>query len=283
MLILDTVGDTIRAEASAASSITITCYGIEDDGTESYKKLGQSQLTGSGTQDTVYTVPAGTVTVCSVIIIANTSAAQRTVNLWHVPNAGSPGDSNAIFSSLAIPKNTSVVWNKGNFQQVTPIGVEGRLILFTPQCNEPPAADGATLDVRNNHPVLDFDDTANESAIFSGVMPSTYGGRGVTVYIHYAMTSATAGTIDWDVAFERIGDQQLDIDGDGFAAVNSVDNTTVPAICGYVNVVSVPFTDGADMDSVAAGEAFRIKITRDAISDDAAGDAELVAVEIRET
>jgi len=97
------------------------------------------------------------------------------------------------------------------------------------------------------------------------------------------MTSATAGTIDWDAAFERIGDQQLDIDGDGFAAVNSVDNITVPAICGYVDVVSVPFTDGADMDSVAAGEAFRIKITRDAINDDAAGDAELVAVEIRET
>jgi len=97
------------------------------------------------------------------------------------------------------------------------------------------------------------------------------------------MTSATADTIDWDAAFERIGDQQLDIDGDSFAAVNSVDNTTVPDTCGYVDVVSIAFTDGADMDSVAAGEAFRLKITRDAASDDAAGDAELLMVEIRET
>jgi len=39
------------------------------------------------------------------------------------------------------------------------------------------------------------------------------------------------------------------------------------------------------MDSVAAGELFRIKVTRDADneSDDMAGDAELSAVEIRET
>ena len=37
------------------------------------------------------------------------------------------------------------------------------------------------------------------------------------------------------------------------------------------------------MDSVAVGEAFRLKITRDAASDDATGDAEILAVEIRET
>ena len=47
--------------------------------------------------------------------------------------------------------------------------------------------------------------------------------------------------------------------------------------------MSVAFTNGTDMDSVAAGEAFRIKLTRDAVSDTAAGDAELHAVEIRET
>ena len=75
----------------------------------------------------------------------------------------------------------------------------------------------------------------------------------------------------------------LDIDGDSFAAVNSVDNTTVPGTTGLVDVVSEPFTDGADMDSVAKGEKFRLKVTRDAVSDDAAGDAELGAVEIRET
>lgn len=157
------------------------------------------------------------------------------------------------------------------------------LCIFFPQDNEPVASNYATLDLRNVHPVLDFDASTNESAVFTGLMPQHYDGGGVTVYIHYAMSSATSGDIDWDVAFERIGDQQQDIDSDSFAAVNSVDNTTVPGTSGNVDVVSVAFTDGADMDSVAAGETFRLKVTRDAASDTATGDAELVAVEIRET
>jgi hypothetical protein len=115
-------------------------------------------------------------------------------------------------------------------------------------------------------------------------MPQNYAGTtGVTVYIHYAMSSAVADTVDWDVAFERIGDQQQDIDTDSFAAVNSVDNTTVPGTSGLVDIVSIAFTDGADMDSVAKGEGFRLKINRDAASDDATGDAELRFLEIRET
>jgi hypothetical protein len=157
------------------------------------------------------------------------------------------------------------------------------LIVFTAAHGAPPASAYATFDTRNQHLVLDFDDTTNESALFSGVMPRHYGGGGVTVYIHYAMTSATSGDIDWDVAWERIGDQQQDIDADSFATANSVDNTTVPGTSGNVDIVSIAFTNGAQMDSVAVGEAFRIKVTRDAASDTGAGDAELVAVEIKET
>jgi hypothetical protein len=139
------------------------------------------------------------------------------------------------------------------------------LLIFTPLHNEPPASNPATLDTRNSHPVLDFDASTNEDAVFSAVMPRSYAGTtGITVYIHYAMSSATSGDIDWDVAFERIGDQQQDIDSDGFAAANSVDNTTVPGTSGNVDIVNVTFTDGADMDSVAVGEGFRMKITRDA-------------------
>lgn len=160
----------------------------------------------------------------------------------------------------------------------------GESLLFFNALSFEPAATSAALHARNNRPVLDFDDTTNESAIFSAIMPLNYAGTtGVTVYIHYAMTSATSGDIDWDISFELVGDGDQDIDSDGFAAANSVDNTTVPATSGHVDVVSVAFTDGADMDSVTAGDAFRLKITRDAASDTASGDAELVAVEIRET
>lgn len=157
------------------------------------------------------------------------------------------------------------------------------LCVFTPLHNEPPSSNPATLDTRNQHPVLDFDATTNESAVFKGVMPRHYAGGGVTVYIHYSMSSAEADTVDWDAAFERVGDQQQDIDADGFAAVQSVDNTTVPGTAGLVDIVNIPFANGAEMDSIAVGEGFRLKITRDAASDDAAGDAELWAVEIKET
>lgn len=157
------------------------------------------------------------------------------------------------------------------------------LLIFRPQMAEPPASDYATLDTRNNHVVLDFDDTTNESVVFAAILPRSYAGGGVTVYLHYAMATAITGDIDWDVAFERIGDQQLDIDADSFAAVQSVDNTTVPGTAGNVDIVNIAFTDGAQMDSIAVGEAFRLKVTRDAASDTATGDAELYAVEIKET
>ena len=74
------------------------------------------------------------------------------------------------------------------------------LLIFTPLHNEPPATNPATLDTRNQHPVLDFDATTNEDAVFSAVMPRSYAATtGLTVYIHYAMSSATSGDVDWDV------------------------------------------------------------------------------------
>lgn len=157
------------------------------------------------------------------------------------------------------------------------------LAVFTPHANQPPSSNFATFDTRNNHLVLDFDDTTNEDAIFAGVMPQHYGNGGVTVRIFYAMTSATSGDIDWDAAFERHLDGTTTIGSDDFAAANSVDNTTVPGTAGIIDVASITFTDGADMDSVTAGDSFRLKITRDAVSDTSTGDAELLRVEIQET
>lgn len=158
------------------------------------------------------------------------------------------------------------------------------LLIFTALQNEPPASNFARLDTRNGHPVLDLKDAAtNEGAVFGGVMPQHYAGGGVTVYLHFAMSTATSGDVDWDVSFERIGEGQQDLDSDGFAAVQSTDGTTVPGTSGNVGIVEVAFTDGAQMDSVAVGEGFRVKVTRDGASDTASGDAELRFVEVRET
>lgn len=157
------------------------------------------------------------------------------------------------------------------------------LLVFKTHDNEPPASNYATVDQRNSHLVLDFDTTTGEAAVFSGVLPRNYGGNGITVYIHYAMTSATTGTCGWLVAFERIGDAQQDIDSDGFASSQTVTAVTVDGTSGNVDIVNVAVSNGANMDSIAVGESFRLKITRDVANDSAAGDAELLKVELKET
>jgi hypothetical protein len=157
------------------------------------------------------------------------------------------------------------------------------LLIFTALHNEPPSANFATLDTRNSHPCLDFDTTTQEIAIFRGILPRNYSGGGITVYVHWAATSAITGTIGWDVAFERIGDSQQDIDSDGFASAQTVTATTVPGTSGHVDITNVAFTDGAQMDSIAVGEMFRLRVRRDVANDSAAGDAELFCVELKES
>ena len=156
------------------------------------------------------------------------------------------------------------------------------LCVFLPLANEPPSSNYATLDTRNGHPVLDFDDTTGESALWTGVVPRNYAGGGWTVYVHWAATSATTNTVGWLVAIERIGTAQ-DMDADSFAGNQTITAATTSGTSGIVTITNVAITDGANIDSVAVGEAFRIKVTRDVANDTVVGDAELVAVEIKET
>jgi len=158
------------------------------------------------------------------------------------------------------------------------------LAVFMPTENEPPTSNYATLDLRNLHPVLDFDASTDESAVFSGVLSRSYAGGGITVSLHWAASSATSGTCRWAVAIEAISG--LDIDADSFATANTAGGTA-NGTSGVETVTTIAFTDGAQMDSLAAGGAFRLKVTRDADgtsgTDDMTGDAELIAVEIKET
>lgn len=160
------------------------------------------------------------------------------------------------------------------------------LVQCLPAHNEPTAAAGATTDLRNVHPVLDFDGATDEEAVFSAVLPRRYAGSGLTVRVFVAFTSATTGSARWQAAIERIDASSLDIDADSFTAFQSV-GVTAPATSGMVITGDIVFANGADMDSLAAGEPFRLKIRRDADgtsgTDDIVTDAELLAIEVRET
>lgn len=161
------------------------------------------------------------------------------------------------------------------------------LIIFRANDNEPPASAFATFDTRNGISVLDFDADSDESAEFGGFMPRNYGGGGITVTIGWMATDTTVTgghQARWDVALKSVSDDADDLDSKAYAAVNSGSFDEASA-SGEVDYAAIAFTDGADMDSVAAGEYFRMIVTRDAnhADDDLTGDAELVFVEIRET
>jgi len=158
-------------------------------------------------------------------------------------------------------------------------GSVSTLLIFTALHAELPATNFATFDTRNLHAVLDFDDTTDESAIFSAILPRSYAEGGLKVWIHFCMETATSDNVIWNVAFERIG-EVLDIDGDSFAAAQSSGAITVPGTCGLVEMSSISFTDGAQIDSLEAGEGFRMMVTRDATTDTAADDAEILYIEI---
>ncbi len=86
------------------------------------KKLGTGAVTtGGGTL--VYTVPTGMRTEVKDIVVANTTGSPIDASLHLVPVGGSASASNAFFSAVEIPANTTVSWcgvqvlNAGDFIQ----------------------------------------------------------------------------------------------------------------------------------------------------------------------
>ena len=160
------------------------------------------------------------------------------------------------------------------------------LVTLYPADNEPPASAYATLDTRNAHPTLDFDDSAaTEAAVFSFILPRHYAAGGITVYLHWAATSATSGNVIWQTSFERVGASVQDMDSDGFATAITLSAAATDGTSGKVTSTNQAHTDGAQIDSIAVGELCRLKVERlgSNASDTMVGDAELVAIELKET
>lgn len=160
----------------------------------------------------------------------------------------------------------------------------GTLLQFTALDGIPPASNFATLAFRNVHPILQFDTTTQWTTYFIGVMPQRYtNNTGVTVYVTWTAATATSGTIGWDVTFERM-DPATDLDADSFATAQTITAATVSGTSGDTTITNVACAKGSTaMDSVVAGDTFRLRIRRDVANDTATGNAEIHSVEIRET
>lgn len=153
------------------------------------------------------------------------------------------------------------------------------IAIFTPMTSQPPASNMATLDTRNSIAVLDFDAGTDESAFWVGIIPEGADlTSGVKVRIHWMATSATSGTCRWGAQIERMS---TDLDSDSFDTAATAGGTA-NGTSGILTATEITLTT---IDSVAAGEPYRLKVYRDADgtsgTDDMTGDAELVCVEVR--
>jgi hypothetical protein len=159
------------------------------------------------------------------------------------------------------------------------------LCVFSPLHNQPPASNYAPLGLRNAHPTLDFDPSTNQDAVFGGILPRNYSGGGITLTLVWCAASATTGNCGWKAALERLQDGVDDLDADSFASFQSSSFDAAPGTNGVTKYSTITFTHGAQMDSLAVGEAFRLKVQRDAsnASDTMAGSAQLLRAELRET
>jgi hypothetical protein len=165
------------------------------------------------------------------------------------------------------------------------------LLILTPQNNVPPATLYATFDVMvgtstpvESIPVLDFDDTTVEYADFYGVMPNNYTGGGVTITFIWSGAQNTNNGA-WAAAFRRITDDAVDLDTTAFTYdYNQTADLTPANVVGEVAYDTLTFTDGADMDSVVAGDYFILRIKRPAPSGTKiTGDCSIHAITIKET
>jgi hypothetical protein len=152
--------------------------------------------------------------------------------------------------------------------------------VFSPYAAEFPSTNFPELGQTNRRPYLGFDAATNENCIWTGIVPQGWTGT-ITAIVSYIMASATSGDVDIDVEVEAITDgDSVDLDvATSFDTANSTDNTTVPGTAGFIDQITVTLTNN---DSSAAGDYIRFRLTRDAVSDTAAGDMRVLAMEIRD-
>lgn len=150
--------------------------------------------------------------------------------------------------------------------------------VFGPLVNQPPAANYATLSTRNSEAVLEFDDSTEESAVFVGVIPEAASlGSGLIVRITWMSATATSGNVRWGAQFEKYGTDQ---DSDSFDTATEA-HTATSGTSGIEVVTAITCTS---IDSLAAGDKYRLKIYRDVsdtTNDTVTGDAQITVIEVR--
>jgi len=132
-------------------------------------------------------------------------------------------------------------------------------------------------------PVLLFDDTTAQEDFWLCWMPEEYGNGGLTCEILWTFAGTSTNNFGAWVRIARLQADTTDLDAANFAAANSMTSAHI-GTSGVVNQDTITFTDGSDMDSVAAGEFFFVNLERNTgVGSDLVGDVEFIGMVIRET
>src|SRR3990170_1402244 len=165
----------------------------------------------------------------------------------------------------------------------------GQIFPLTPL---PPGTLAAPLDIlvgastpAESLPIATFADAAAAYMDYYGNLRG-YGGGGLTLDVVWS-SLATANNCVWQAAFRRIQDDAEDVDTTAHTYDFNTVTATAPSAAGENSLDTITFTDGADMDSLANGEPFILRILRDPAhaSDNLANTAQLWVchVVLRET
>lgn len=113
-------------------------------------------------------------------------------------------------------------------------------------------------------------------------MPRNYTSGGITAALHWTVTTTSTGTVGWALFFERSNDANHKVSVDSFAACQIVNPIVSTATCYQLITSSLAIANGTGLDSLTAGDLFRIKVSA-ASSDSNTGQRRLIGVELRET
>ncbi len=113
-------------------------------------------------------------------------------------------------------------------------------------------------------------------------MPRNYTSGGITAALHWTVTTTSTGSVGWALYFERSNDANHKISVDSFGTCQIVSPIVSTATCYQLTTSSLAIPSGTSMDSIAAGDLFRIKVGA-ASSDGNSAGRRLIGIELRET
>lgn len=200
---------------------------------------------------------------------------------YNLDVAGTGNFSSGLYvnnTAVSVSGHSHTAANITNFNSSVSGLLTKTIATFTATNNQPPVSAYATIDTRNSIPVLEFDATTDESAVFCGVIPhNAVLTSGLLVRLMWMADTATSGNVRWGVQWEGDG---TDLDSDSFDTA-TLATSTANATNGIESVAEITCTS---INGLTAGDRYRLKIYRDAddgVNDTMNGDAQLVFTEVR--